>query len=140
MISTSDFRKGMKIAIDGEPYVIVDFQRARTAQRRSNVSTKLKQEKIASVQVCSSNPNLVFSFTKDSTRLAPGSTHRQLLAKYSKVMTISVAYVKPAENKALLSPAEYASVPADQTVKLDIDPAELSKIEFRPFQKGVKLS
>jgi elongation factor P len=42
MISTSDFRKGMKIAIDGEPYVIVDFQRARTAQRRSNVSTKLK--------------------------------------------------------------------------------------------------
>ena len=42
MISTSDFFKGMKIAIDGEPYVILDFQNARTAQRRSNVTTRLK--------------------------------------------------------------------------------------------------
>jgi len=42
MISTSDFRKGMKIAVDGEPYIIVDFQHARTAQRRANVTTKLK--------------------------------------------------------------------------------------------------
>ena len=81
------------------------------------VSTKLKDEKVGSVQVCSSNPHLVFSFSKVSTRMAPGSAHRQLLAKYSKAMTISVAYVKPPENKALLSPAEYASVPANQTVK-----------------------
>ena len=42
MISTSDFRRGMKITIDNEPYVIVDFQNARTAQRRANVWTKLK--------------------------------------------------------------------------------------------------
>lgn len=104
------------------------------------VSTKLKDEKISSVQVCSSSPNLVFSFTKDSAQMAPGSARRQLLAKYSKAMTISVAYVKPTENKALLSPAEYASVPTGQTVKLNIDPAELGKVEFRPFQKGVKLS
>jgi len=42
MISTSDFRRGMKIAIDNEPYIIIDFQNARTAQRRANVWTKLK--------------------------------------------------------------------------------------------------
>jgi elongation factor P len=42
MISTSDFRRGMKLAIDGEPYVILEFQNARTAQRRANVTTKLK--------------------------------------------------------------------------------------------------
>ncbi len=42
MLSTSDFRKGMKLAIDGELYIIVDFQHARTAQRRANVWTKLK--------------------------------------------------------------------------------------------------
>ncbi len=42
MITTSDFFKGMKIEIDGEPYVILDFQNARTAQRRANVTTRLK--------------------------------------------------------------------------------------------------
>ena len=42
MLSTSDFRKGRKLAIEGELYIIVDFQHARTAQRRANVWTKLK--------------------------------------------------------------------------------------------------
>ncbi len=42
MLSTSDFRKGMKLAIEGELFIIVDFQHARTAQRRANVWTKLK--------------------------------------------------------------------------------------------------
>ncbi|MBD3218172.1 MAG: elongation factor P [candidate division Zixibacteria bacterium] len=42
MIDTTDFFKGMKIEIDGEPYIIMDFQNARTAQRRANVTTKLK--------------------------------------------------------------------------------------------------
>ena len=42
MIDTSDFFKGMKIEIEGEPFIILDFQNARTAQRRANVTTKLK--------------------------------------------------------------------------------------------------
>jgi elongation factor P len=42
MLSTSDFRKGMKLAIEGDLYIIVDFQHARTAQRRANVWTRLK--------------------------------------------------------------------------------------------------
>ncbi|MCK4856657.1 MAG: elongation factor P [candidate division Zixibacteria bacterium] len=42
MISTSDFKIGMKIAIDGEPYFIVDFSRSATGRGRANVRTKLK--------------------------------------------------------------------------------------------------
>jgi elongation factor P len=49
MLSTSDFRKGMKLAIEGELYIIVDFQHARTAQRRANVWTKLKNLKTGQV-------------------------------------------------------------------------------------------
>ncbi len=49
MINTSDFRKGMKLAIDGDLYIIVDFQHARTAQRRANVWTRLKNMKTGSV-------------------------------------------------------------------------------------------
>lgn len=42
MIDTADFRKGMKIELDGEVFEILDFQHARTAQRRAFVRTKLK--------------------------------------------------------------------------------------------------
>ena len=42
MISTSDFRKGLRLEIDGELLTIVDFQHARTAQRRANVWTRFK--------------------------------------------------------------------------------------------------
>lgn len=49
MLSTSDFRRGMKLALEGELYVIVDFQHARTAQRRANVWTKLKNLKTGQV-------------------------------------------------------------------------------------------
>jgi len=49
MISTTDFRKGLKIKVDGEPYYIIDFQHARTAQRRAFVRTKLKNIKTGAV-------------------------------------------------------------------------------------------
>ena len=49
MLSTSDFRKGMKLALDGELFIIIDFQHARTAQRRANVWTKLKNLKTGQV-------------------------------------------------------------------------------------------
>jgi elongation factor P len=42
MIDTSDFRIGMRLQIDNDLFLIVDFQHARTAQRRANVWTKLK--------------------------------------------------------------------------------------------------
>jgi len=37
------------MSIDGQPYIIVDFQHARTAQRRANVWTKLKNLKTGQV-------------------------------------------------------------------------------------------
>ncbi len=49
MISTSDFRRGMKLKVDGELWIIVDFQNARTAQRRAKYTTKLKNIKTGAV-------------------------------------------------------------------------------------------
>ena len=45
MISTSDFRIGKKLKIEGELWEIVDFQNARTAQRRAKVTVKLRNLK-----------------------------------------------------------------------------------------------
>jgi len=42
MYSTSDFRKGLKIEIDGEPYVIVDFQHVKPGKGGAFVRTRLK--------------------------------------------------------------------------------------------------
>ena len=49
MISTSQFRKGKKLKVGGELWTIIDFQNARTAQRRAKVTTKLKNIKTGAV-------------------------------------------------------------------------------------------
>ncbi|UCD62778.1 MAG: hypothetical protein JSW34_08405 [Candidatus Zixiibacteriota bacterium] len=104
------------------------------------VKSKLKEENIRNVEIYSSNPTFVFSFSKNSASMPVGSARRQLLSQYLKAMKIAVSYVKPVANKALLSPAHYPSLPADQTVKLNLDPADLNRVEFKPFQTGVKVS
>lgn len=42
MYSTSDFRNGLKIQHDGEPYVIVEFQHVKPGKGGAFVRTKLK--------------------------------------------------------------------------------------------------
>jgi len=42
MYSTADFRKGLKIEIDGTPFVIVDFQHVKPGKGGAFVRTKLK--------------------------------------------------------------------------------------------------
>lgn len=49
MLSTSDFRKGLRLKLDGDLYFILEFQHARTAQRRAFVRTKLKNIKTGAV-------------------------------------------------------------------------------------------
>jgi elongation factor P len=42
MYSTTDFRKGLKIEMGGEPYVIVDFQHVKPGKGGAFVRTRLK--------------------------------------------------------------------------------------------------
>ena len=49
MLSTSDFRKGLRLKVEGEVYYVVEFQHARTAQRKAFVRTKLKNLKTGQV-------------------------------------------------------------------------------------------
>jgi len=42
MYSTSEFRKGLNIELDGEPYVIVDFQHVKPGKGGAFVRTKIK--------------------------------------------------------------------------------------------------
>ena len=49
MLSTSDFRNGLKIEIEGEPYAIVEFQHVKPGKGGAFVRTKLKSIKTGSV-------------------------------------------------------------------------------------------
>lgn len=42
MYSTPDFRKGLRIEVNGEPYIIVDFQHVKPGKGGAFVRTKLK--------------------------------------------------------------------------------------------------
>ena len=42
MYTTSDFRKGLKVEIEGQPYVIVDFQHVKPGKGGAFVRTRMK--------------------------------------------------------------------------------------------------
>ncbi|MBI4609136.1 MAG: elongation factor P [Candidatus Rokubacteria bacterium] len=48
-VSTNDFRKGLKIEVDGAPYTIVDFQHVKPGKGGAFVRTKLKHLKLGTV-------------------------------------------------------------------------------------------
>lgn len=49
MYSPSDFRRGLRLIVDGQPYVIVDFQHFQMGRGRANIRTKLKHLKTGSI-------------------------------------------------------------------------------------------
>ena len=49
MISTSDFRKGLKVEFKGEPCEIVDFQHVKMGRGGAIVRTKMKNLKTGAV-------------------------------------------------------------------------------------------
>ena len=57
MYSVSDFRKGLPIIVDDQPYYIVEYLHAKMGRGRANIRTKLKHIKTGAVieRVFSSN-------------------------------------------------------------------------------------
>lgn len=49
MFSTADFRNGLKIELDGEPWIIVEFQHVKPGKGGAFVRTRLKNLKTGSV-------------------------------------------------------------------------------------------
>ncbi|MFQ5607696.1 MAG: elongation factor P [Candidatus Zixiibacteriota bacterium] len=42
MISTKDFRRGRRLSIDGDPYIVLEFQHSKVARGGATVRTKIK--------------------------------------------------------------------------------------------------
>ena len=48
-VSTADFKKGLRIVFDGQPYAIVDFQHVKPGKGGAFVRTKLKHMRLGKV-------------------------------------------------------------------------------------------
>ncbi len=57
MYSVSDFRKGLRIIVDDQPYYVVEYQHFKMGRGKANIRTKLKHIKTGAVveKVFSSN-------------------------------------------------------------------------------------
>ena len=57
MHSPSDFRKGLRILVDDQPYYVVEYQHFKMGRGKANIRTKLKHIKTGGVveKVFSSN-------------------------------------------------------------------------------------
>lgn len=49
MYSPSDFRRGLRILVDGEPYYVVEYQHFKMGRGKANIRTKLKHIKTAAI-------------------------------------------------------------------------------------------
>src|SRR5437879_13809325 len=48
-VSTAEFKKGLRIVFDGQPYAIVDFQHVKPGKGGAFVRTKLKHMRLGKV-------------------------------------------------------------------------------------------
>ena len=65
MYSTTDFRRGLKIEIDGAPYEIIEFQHFKPGKGGAKVRTKLRNLRVA--QIAALLWSLSAFCTRDST-------------------------------------------------------------------------
>ncbi|MFW5648891.1 MAG: elongation factor P [Candidatus Alkaliphilus sp. MAG34] len=61
MVSAGDFRKGVTFEMDGEPYVVLDFQHVKPGKGAAFVRTKYKNLKTGAIREDAFNPSDRFS-------------------------------------------------------------------------------
>jgi len=103
------------------------------------IKTRLNDLKIKAVQVMSSNPHFVFSFSGNKEIINNNKERRKLLESYSKKYSIAIAYIKPIDNMAMFSPSEYASLPVHYKIAFKPDMSESKKIKIMPFNPGLSI-
>ncbi len=68
MISAGDFRKGVTFEMDGEPYVILDFQHVKPGKGAAFVRTKYKNLKTGAIREDAFNPSDRFPRARIETK------------------------------------------------------------------------
>ncbi|MBU2534532.1 MAG: hypothetical protein KKB37_17470, partial [Alphaproteobacteria bacterium] len=97
------------------------------------IKTRLSDQQVKAVQVYSSNPEFVFSFTGKSRHLNNNEERRRLLREYGREFKLAVGYIRPVDNKALISPGDFPSMPVGARIELSPDQSETRTPSIKPF-------
>ena len=135
MFSIPEFGIIFRCRAAGQP---VDLEFGALFALLKFIQSKLADQKIKKLHIFSSNPEFVFSFAGNSHHLKADTERMRLLTEFNREFQMAVSFIDAIKNQALVSPADYPSMPAGRTVDLKKD-GDRSKPRFRPVQKGIKL-
>ena len=135
MFSIPEFGIIFRCRAAGQP---VDLEFGALFALSKFIQCKLADQKIKKLHIFSSNPEFVFSFAGNSHHLKADTERMRLLTEFNREFQMAVSFIDAIKNQALVSPADYPSMPAGRTVDLKKD-GDRSKPRFRPVQKGIKL-
>ena len=121
---------------DGDP---VDLEFGALFALLKFVKTKLTDQNLKKLHILSSNPEFVFAFTGNSKHLKPGSERMKMLAEFNRHFQMAVGFIDAIKNQALVSPADYPSMPETRSIKIAQDVMDSKELRFEPLRKGPKL-
>jgi hypothetical protein len=136
MFSIPEFGIIFRCRAAGQP---VDLEFGALFALLKFIQSKLADQKIKKLHIFSSNPEFVFSFAGNSRHLKADTERMKLLTEFNHEFQMAVSFIDAIKNQALVSPADYPSMPAGRSVDLKKDDGDRSKPRFRPVQKGIKL-
>lgn len=136
MFSIPEFGIIFRCRAAGQP---VDLEFGALFALLKFIQSKLADQKIKKLHIFSSNPEFVFSFAGNSRHLKADTERMRLLTDFNHEFQMAVSFIDAIKNQALVSPADYPSMPAGRSVDLKKDDGDRSKPRFRPVQKGIKL-
>jgi elongation factor P len=105
-VSTAEFRNGLKIEIDGEPYVIVDFQHVKPGKGGAFVRTKIKSLKSGNVIDRTyrsgekvdvpelEEKTMQYLYAADKDRVFMDTTSYEQVSLHEKQLGESISYLK----------------------------------------------
>jgi len=102
------------------------------------IHNNLKDIDTKAVQVISSNPDFVFSFSGNSRHMKNDSERKKMVMDYKRKFDISVCYIEPLYNQALLPSSDYPSMPQGRAINIDFNDKDFEKTGFKPFQRGAR--
>jgi elongation factor P len=132
-VSTTEFRNGLKIEIDGEPYVIVDFQHVKPGKGGAFVRTKIKSLKSGNVIDRTyrsgekvdipelEEKNMQYLYAADKDRVFMDTANYEQVSLNEKQLGDSISYLKEnMEIKVLFHKGQPINVDIPMFVELAI--------------------
>lgn len=136
MFAAPDIGLMFRCRAEGEP---IDLEFGAFFSLLKFLKTYLVKDVARELFVHSSNSEFVLSFRPSSRHLAAGTTREVLLREYLHDYRIQVGYVEPHNNRCLISPVEYPSLPEGLKTVLKPNVRSDKRSEFKPFQRGIRL-